>query len=62
MTDSGDLVDISELSSEHGRLAVHYDIGTWISCPPAFPAGFDRQGPCAAWPTPTTRTRSLRPR
>jgi hypothetical protein len=42
MTDPGDLADISALTSEHGRLAVHYDIGTWISCPPVFPEGFDR--------------------
>jgi hypothetical protein len=36
-------VDPSELSSEHGRLAVHYDIGKWMSCPPVFPQGYDRK-------------------
>lgn len=34
--------DLSELSSKHGRLAVHYDVSTWISCPPIFPEGYDR--------------------
>ena len=24
-----------------GRIAVHYDIEKWMSCPPAFPAGYD---------------------
>lgn len=43
MTNPDDLVDISAFSSERGQVAVHYDIGTWISCPPVFPEGFDRQ-------------------
>jgi hypothetical protein len=25
------------------RIAVHYDIGKWMSCPPAFPPGYDVQ-------------------
>lgn len=42
MTGPGDLAGISALSSGHGRLAVHYGIGTWISCPRAFPERYDR--------------------
>jgi hypothetical protein len=26
-----------------GRIAVHYDIGKWMSCPPGFPVGYDVQ-------------------
>jgi hypothetical protein len=26
-----------------GRIAVHYDIEKWMSCPPGFPAGYDVQ-------------------
>lgn len=36
-------MDISALSSERGRLAVRYDIATWMSCPPIFPEGYDRE-------------------
>jgi hypothetical protein len=42
MTNPDDLVDMSALSSEYGRVAVHYDITTWINCPPIFPEGYDR--------------------
>jgi len=34
---------LADLASEHGRLAVHYDIDKWMSCPPAFPQGYDRK-------------------
>jgi hypothetical protein len=42
MTAPDDLVDITELSSRRGRLSVNYHLGTWIPCPPMFPAGYDR--------------------
>jgi hypothetical protein len=33
--------ELGDLTSEYGKVAVHYDIATWISCPAAFPEGYD---------------------
>ena len=52
-----ELVDLSALSSSRGRIAVHYDIATWMSCPPAFPEGFDR----AKWALTFAEAFSKRP-
>jgi hypothetical protein len=57
MTNPDDLVGISALSSEHGRVTVHYDITTWISCPPIFPGGYDR----AKWALTFAEAFSKRP-
>lgn len=61
MTSPDDLTDISELPSQHCRLAVEYDIGTWVPCPPAFPAGLDRPKWALTFAEAFSRRPGLRP-
>jgi hypothetical protein len=61
MTNPDDLVDISALSSEHGRIAVHYDIATWMSCPPIFPEGYDREKWALTFATAFSKRPGLHP-
>jgi hypothetical protein len=61
MTNPDELVDLSALSSERGRVAVEYDITTWMLCPPVFFGGYDRQSWALTFATAFSKRPGLHP-